>query len=102
MSLKIIRYFQVNKIECNNEIIDKIFYETNENKKAALIKAYKSNQFGVDLNSTGYIVELFKIFKNIDNFYIKERKTVECILCGFKENKEVLTMDNFIKISKEQ
>lgn len=68
----------------------------------ALIKAYKDNHFGVDLKSTGYIVELFKIFKNIDNFCIKETKTVECILCGFKENKEVPTMDNFIKITKEQ
>ena len=35
---KIIKYFQINKIECNNDIIDKIFYETNEKKKAALIK----------------------------------------------------------------
>ena len=53
--------------------------EEDEEKKLLIDKMNKNSDIDT---SSGYINQLFSIFNNDDNFWLKESKYSECILCG--------------------
>ena len=69
------------------QLIDKIKYCHSDIQKIDLINNYKNRN--IDYNSTGYVVELFKLFNDIKNFCIVEKKYSKCILC-IKETNEII------------
>ena len=69
---------QKNKYDVNNALMDKIINEENDEKKAILI-AQMNNDNSIDFNSSGYIAQLFSLFKNNELFCIIESKNTECI-----------------------
>ena len=56
-----------------NALLEIIKKEDNEDELEKLIDNYKMSK-NIDYISSGYIVELFKIFHNDYNFCIKEKK----------------------------
>jgi len=94
---KIVKFFQENKLDSNNKLIDIIKTENNELKLEHLINNYNNNT-NLDYYSSGYIVELFHLFYNDYNFCIKENKTVSCILCGKTNIEELEEYTCFFKI----
>ena len=102
----IIIFLQKNKFDSNNKKIDEIINETDENKKEELIKQLKIDDT-IDFSSSGYAVQLFSIFNNNLDFFIKENKVTECILCGIKKRGDrgiTILVENkiFSKIPKWQ
>ena len=69
----IVKFFQENKFYSNNKLIDIIKTEKNEKKLELLINNYNNNK-NIDYYSSGYVVELFRIFYNDYNFCIKKIK----------------------------
>ena len=68
-------------------------------KKAELIKRMNTN-LTLDTTSSGYINQLFSIFKNNPNFCLQEKKYSECILCGRKNLEIVKEIQPFIYVNK--
>ena len=91
----IIIFLQKNKFDSNNYLIDEIIKEEDEEKKAELIKKINTN-LNIDTISSGYINQLFSIFKNNPNFCLQEKKYSECILCGRKNLEIVKEIQPFI------
>ena len=81
--INLIIFLQKNKYDVNNALIDKIINEENDEKKAILI-AQMNNDNSIDFNSSGYVTQLFSLFKNNELFCIIESKNIECISCGKK------------------
>ena len=96
----IVIFFQKNNIDSNNSLIDQIIREEDEEKKAKLIENMQEN-LNIDTYSSGYIVQLFSIFKNNPNFCLKENKISECIICGKTSSEIVQDSKPFIYITKE-
>ena len=71
---------QKNKFESNNKLIDAIIKEADESKKQKLIEKIANNN-DIDFITSGYAVQLFRIFNNIDLFCIKESKVTKYIIC---------------------
>ena len=76
----IIGFLQTNNYDSNNSLIDNIINENDEEKKNKLIKEYK-NKSKIDYDSSGYVLELFKIFNNVKEFCLIEKKIDNCVLC---------------------
>ena len=96
----IVIFLQKNNIDSNNNLIDQIIRENDEEKKAKLIENMQAN-LAIDNFSSGYIVQLFSIFKNNPNFCLKEKKFSECIICGKKNSELVDDSKPFIYVNKE-
>ena len=79
--IDLIIFLHKNKYDVNNALIDKIINEENDEKKAILI-AQMNNDNSMDFNSSGYVAQLFSLFKNNELFCIIESKYTKCILCG--------------------
>ena len=77
---KIILFFQINKFDIDNKLLDLIQNEKDDNIKNNLLQTLKKNS-NINYFTSGYITGLFNIFKNIKNFCIQETKKEECILC---------------------
>ena len=77
-------YAKKNKFDSNNKLIDEIIKEMDESKKQKLIEKIANNN-DIDFITSGYTVQLFRIFNNIDLFCIKESKVTKCIICGKEE-----------------
>ena len=69
----IIKFFQINKLDVNNELLDKIKYEKEQTIQNKLIEEFKKNN-KINYYSSGYIASLFNIFNDIPNFCIIEKK----------------------------
>ena len=54
----------------------------------------------IDTTSSGYINQLFSIFKNNINFCLKEKKYSECILYGRKNFELINEIQSFICMNK--
>ena len=80
----IVIFMQKNKFDSNNKLIDEIIKEVDESKKQKLIKKIANNN-DIDFITSGYTVQLFRIFNNIDLFCIKESKVTKSIICGKEE-----------------
>ena len=85
---EIIIFLQKNKFDANNFLIDEIINEDDDEKKAELIEKMNTN-LNIDTTSSGYINQLFSVFKNNQDFCLKEKKYSECILCG-RKNIEII------------
>ena len=48
----------------------------------------------IDFASSGYAVQLFSIFNDINYFCIKENKVSEYIICGKKQTEEIKKVNN--------
>ena len=96
---KIIYFFQNNKYDSNNAILDIIKKENDEKILSNLINNYKNSK-NVDYLSSGFIAELFTIFNN-DHFCIKENKVTNCLLCGKKDVENLTTHSCFFYILEE-
>ena len=70
--IDIIIFFQKNKFDSNNSLIDQIIKEDDEKKKEILINQMNADT-SIDFNSSGYAAQLLSIFKNIDYFCIKNQ-----------------------------
>ena len=79
-------------------MLDEIIKEEDENKKAELIDKMNSN-ITIDTQSSGYVAQLFSIFKNNIYFCIKEKKYSECIICGQKNSEVVKESKPFIYVN---
>ena len=75
---EIVVFLQKNNIDSNNALIDQIIREKDEEKKAKLIENMQAN-LPIDNFSSGYIVQLFSIFKNNTNFCLKEKNIVNVL-----------------------
>ena len=95
----IIFFLQKNKFDSNNYLIDEIIKEEDEEKKAELIKKMSTN-LTLETTSSGYINQLFSIFKNNPNFCLQEKKYSECILCGRKNLELIKEIQPFIYVNK--
>ena len=98
--IDLIIFLQKNKYDVNNALIDKIINEEDDEKKALLI-AQMNNDNSIDFNSSGYVAQLFSLFKNNELFCIIESKNTECILCGKKITENVKDSPPFIFIKKD-
>ena len=94
----IIIFLQKNKFDSNNYMLDEIIKEEDENKKAELIDKMNSN-ITIDTQTSGYVAQLFSIFKNNIYFCIKEKKYSECIICGQKNSEVVKESKPFIYVN---
>ena len=83
-----------------NALLEIIKKEDNEDELEKLIDNYKMSK-NIDYISSGYIVELFKIFHNDYNFCIKEKKTIKCILYGKNESEDIADHSCFFTIIPE-
>ena len=81
---EIVIFMQKNKFDSNNKLIDEIIKEADESKKQKLIEKIANNN-DIDFITSGYTVQLFRIFNNIDLFCIKESKVIKFIICGKEE-----------------
>ena len=63
----IVIFLQKNKFDSNNYLIDEIINEEDDDKKADLIKKIDKN-ISIDTYSSGYVAQLFTVFKNIVYF----------------------------------
>ena len=95
---EIIIFLQKNKYDSNNAKIDEIIKEEDEIKKEELIKQLKIDDT-IDFASSGYAVQLFSIFNDINYFCIKENKVSECIICGKKQTEEIKEVQLFVFIT---
>ena len=98
--LDIITFLQKNKYDVNNKLIDQIIKEQDEKKKELLIEQM-NNDNTVDYNASGYVAQLFSIFKNIKDFCIIESRKSECMLCGKNSLDNNLDNKPFIYIALE-
>ena len=96
---KIIEFFQKNEFNSNNALLDKIKYCHSDIQKIDLINNYKNRN--IDYNSTGYVVELFKLFNDIKNFCIVEKKYTKCILCNKETNEIIKPFYQFLQVTEE-
>ena len=96
---KIIEFFQKNEFDSNNALLDNIKNYHDEIQKIDLINNYKNRN--IDYNSTGYVVELFKLFKDIKNFCIVEKKYTKCILCNKETNEIIKPFYQFLQVTEE-
>ena len=102
----IIIFFLTNKFDSSNEIIDKLIYEKNDNKHNQLLN-HLNTSTTINYSSSGYVNQLFSIFKNIENFCIKESKFKDCTFYRKKDTiiingsyHFVLINENIIKLKK--
>ena len=63
----IIKFFQINKLDVNNELLDKIKYEKEQTIQNKLIEEFKKTN-KINYYSSGYIASLFNIFNDIQIF----------------------------------
>ena len=96
----IIEFFQKNKYDIDNDLLDKIKKETDKRKLPKLIDQLKNNT-KINYYSSGYICSLFNIFADLDNFCIVEKKFEECVLCKRKEEKIIKPYRLFLTILEE-
>ena len=94
----IIIFLQKNKFDSNNAKIDDILNEQDESKKQMLIENLKFDDT-IDFSSSGYAVQLFSIFNNLNYFCKKENRVTECVICGTKKTEIVEEMQPFIFIN---
>ena len=78
-------YKRINLIQIMK--IDEIIKEEDETKKEELIKQLKIDDT-IDFASSGYGVQLFSIFNDINYFCIKENKVSECIIGNKNKQKK--------------
>ena len=69
----IIIFLQKHKFDSNNYLIDEIINEEDDGKRADLIKKLDKN-ISIDTYSSGYVAQLFTVFKNIVYFNLIEKK----------------------------
>ena len=81
----IIIFLQKHKFDSNNYLIDEIVNEEDDDKKADLIKKLDKN-ISIDTYLSGYVTQLFTIFKNIVYFNLIEKKSSECGECGYRHH----------------
>ena len=98
--LDLIIFLQRNKYDVNNSLIDKIINEDDNEKKSILIDQMNKDN-SIDFNSSGYVAQLFSLFKNNEQFCLIETKNTECILCGKKISEKVKDSSPFIFIKKD-
>ena len=95
----IIIFFQTNKFDSNNEIKDKLIYEKKDNKNNQLL-SHLNTSTTINYSSSGYVNQLFSIFKNIDNFCKKESKFKDCSFCGKKDTIIINGSYHFVLINE--
>ena len=61
--IELIIFLQKNKYDVNNALIDKIINEEDDEKNSILIDQM-NNDNSIDFNSSGYVAQLFSLFKN--------------------------------------
>ena len=97
---KIVEFLQTKKYDSNNSIIDKILKEKDNNNHDILLKQLYVNK-NVDYNSTGYICQLFRIFNNMKEFCIIEKKIDSCILCHKTYETIIKPYHHFFEINED-
>ena len=96
--INIVIFLQKNKFDSNNEKINDIINEINDEKKEELINQLKFDD-SIDFTSSGYAAQLFSIFNNKIDFFIKENKTLECILCEKKVTEKIEELQPFVFVN---
>jgi len=96
----IISFCQMNNFDSNNELLDKIKNCIYEDQ--ILIRSNNYKYKNVNYNSTGFIIGLFKIFNNIKNFCIVEKKYIKCFLCNKESSGIVKPFYQFLQITEEK
>ena len=96
----IVIFLQKNKFDSNNYLIDEIINEEDDDKKADLIKKLDNN-ISIDTYSSGYVAQLFTVFKKIVYFNLIEKKYSECILCKKKKIDIIKESQPFLYINKD-
>ena len=70
--INIIIFIQKNKFDTNSSLIDQIINEEDKEKKASLINQMNTYT-ALDFDSSGYVDQLFSLFKNILYFRCPDR-----------------------------
>ena len=63
---EIVIFMQKNKFDSNNKLIDEVIKEAYKSKKQKLIEKIANNN-DIDFITSGYTIQLFRIFKDEDN-----------------------------------